>query len=240
MSGRVAFAYGQARIQARYGRLLTNAEWNRLERVADFGQAVQLAQATALRPWLLHVGPESDVHQIELALRLRYRRHVRRVATWLPESWHAAVTWMSVLADLPAARRLLLERPPPTWMRNDPLYAPLAGLAAPERAAAIGRSVFAPLAGEGDNPAGVSRRWLDYWRGLWPSPAASVRRSLEALAGALIAPVPTGAQAISLARTIRRETQRPAAAFAYLGLVRREGDRLRGLLARRRVLPGAA
>lgn len=240
MTGRTAFAYAQARVQARYGRLAGPGEWHRVERVGDFGQLVQLAQGTGLRPWVAHVGPDSDVHHIELALRHHFRDHVRRVTGWLPVAWQPAALWTSVLVDLPAVSELLDEGPPPGWMRNDPLYAPLAAVPGADRRTAFRGSLLAPLAGASGDPAAVARRWREHWRALWPSARGPVRRPLERLAGVLPEPAPVPGELRFLGRTVRREIQRPAAVFAYLGLVRRELERLRGLLARRRLLPQPA
>lgn len=240
MTGRVAFAYAQARIQARYGRLATAGDWNRLDRVSDFGQFVQQAQGMGLRPWLAHLGPESTVHEIELALRDRFRRHISRVAGWLPRPWRPATEWIAVVVDLPAVSHLLSGRPALPWMRQDPFYRTLADLSAAERRAAFGRTSLAPLAGEGSDPLQIADRWREHWRGLWPPASSPVHAGLERLALRLTAPVPEPGEARLLSRMIRGELQRPAAVHAYLGLARREMDRLRGMLVRRRVLPGAA
>lgn len=240
MTGRVAFAYAQARIQARYGRLAGAGDWNRLDRVSDFGQFVQQAQAMGLRPWLAHLGPDSGVHAIELALRHRFRRHITRVAGWLPRPWRPATEWIAVVVDLPAVSRLLSGRPALPWMRQDPLYRTLVDLSTAERRTAFGRTSLAPLAADGSDPSQIADRWQEHWRELWPRASSPVYAGLDRLAFRLTAPVPEPGEARLLSRVIRGELQRPAAVHAYLALVRREMDRLRGMLVRRRMLPGAA
>lgn len=238
MTGRVAFAYAQARVQARYARLAGPADWTRLERVSDFGQFVQLAQGMELKPWLAHVGPDSGPHEIELALRHRFRGHVSRVAAWLPGPWRPATEWLAVLVDLPAVARLLSGRPALPWMRHDPLYRKLADLPAAERRAAFARTPLAPLAAEGGDPREIAARWQEHWRGLRPSASASACRGLDRIADHLVAVLPEPGEARLMGRVIRGELRRPAAVHAYLGLARREMDRLRGMLVRRRMLPG--
>lgn len=233
MTCRVAFAYGQARIQAHYSRLLSAAEWGRLERVADYGQFVRVAQATALRPWLANLGPDSGAHQIELALRHVLRCHVRQVADWLPPAWRPAVRWFAVLADLPAAAHFRSGKPSAAWMRSDPLYAPLAALAPGNRPASTGDSILDPLV-HADLP--VAQAWARHWRSLWPSPSRTVTAVLERLVGALARDAPDAGGSAWLAKTFRQEFQRPGAVFAYLELMRRQADRLRGALMHRRLL----
>jgi len=237
VTGRVGFAYGQARIQAHYGRLLNASEWSRLDRVVDYGELVQMAQTTALRLWLANLGPDSNAHQIELALRHVFRRHVRQVADWLPRKWRPAVRWFAALEDLPAAGYLKSGAPAPAWMQNDPVYAPLIALPPGERRGAADRSPLAPLMLADVHAA---QAWIRHWRRLWPAASRSVTGPLERLAGVVSTDTPGTGETDWLARVFRRQAQRPAAVFAYLCLVRRQANRLRGALLGRRLLERGA
>lgn len=236
--GRAGFAYGQARLQAHYGRLADAAAWSRLERVSDFGQAVQVARGTPLRPWLEHVGPGSGAHEIELALRHRYRRHVDQVAGWFPRAWQPAIAWAAVAADLEVAAHLLAGRPPLPWMQHDPWYRPTVTAPEGDGRGAFRGSRLAPLAGGG--PGRIPAAWRGHWRSLWPPVSGRVSDVLDELGRVLVAPVPASGEARLLNGHFRREAQRPGAVFAYLGLAYREMERLRGLLLRRLLLPRVA
>ena len=80
----------QARVLARHGERLTAADWRRIEAMRDWAPALELARATALRPWLEGITADSGVVAIEAALRRHWRGVVDEVAAWMPRAWQPA------------------------------------------------------------------------------------------------------------------------------------------------------
>lgn len=252
MSGGVAFAYAQARLQAHHGRRPGPEVWQQLEAIADFGHFVQTARNTGLRPWVQHAGPQSGADQVELSLRERFRRHVRRVAAWQPRDWAAAVDWALRLPDLPGLQHLLQDRPTPGWMERDPVFARYLQERSENRRAALrGAGDIGPLVRDWEGGRSLPEAWRERWHALWPKAPRAHRIALyelEALMrnaqdrlererAAEAAQVwPRGEELeASLVRMFRRRPQQPAAAFAHLALVWLDLARLRGGLVRRRL-----
>lgn len=227
MSRVVAFAYPGARLQARFGRLLTEAAWERLSHIGNLGAFLQAARDSPLRPWVLHLDGGSDAHQIERHLRVQFRQRVRMVSDWLPQEWQAALRALESLPDLPLAHHLRRGGVAYPWLGADPAWA---SLLASARAAAAKPPVVESLTA-----------WMARWRGLWPRMSAEERDALEALVRMLerSGAVPLGEAAaaprIELRRAFRRNTRAPAGAFAYVALLWLELLRLRGALLRRRL-----
>jgi hypothetical protein len=120
MAGISVMAYVQARIQSRYGDRADTDVWLRLHNIQDLGSYLQTAQQTPLRPWVLGLGATHSSHDIELALRQKYRRHVDDVASWMPHDWRRPLCWIKRLVDLPALQYLATGGEPLDWMRSDP------------------------------------------------------------------------------------------------------------------------
>jgi len=237
VSRTVGFAYPGARIQACYGRLVSQAAWGRLRRLDTLSGFLQAARDTALRPWLTQLDVTAEPHQIEAQLRALFRRRVGEVSEWSPPAWRPAVAWVAVLPDLPAmtARVRGVEAP---WLPAD---------SGPGRMGAGAARASAELRGlqdafrAGQLPA---QAWLARWRALWPATRAAERRGLERLV-ALLDPAARGAGAdaataqAALQRPLRdlfrRDTRRPAGLFAWLALSWIEFATLRGALLRRRL-----
>lgn len=242
----VGFAYAGARIQARYGKLVPAAQWERLRRLGTPGAFMQAARDTALRPWLTQIDVTADPHQLEAQLRALFRRRVGELAEWSPPSWRPALAWTEVLPDLPVLADRLRGGAPAPWMTADERFAAVA--------ADAGR-LPGPLRGLQD--AVQARRpivaaWLERFRALWPATLPEERRGLEQLlrllqdtlkAAAADAPGALAALQRPLRKLFRRNTRAPAGLFAYLALTWLEFAALRGALLRRRLglpLEGAA
>ena len=120
MAGVASLAYAQTRIQSRYGERADAGVWLKLHNILDLGSYLQTAQQTALRPWVLGLSSTYNSHDIEQALRQKYRQHVDEVANWMPAKWHRPLQWTKRLADLPTLQYLLAGGEPLEWMKSDP------------------------------------------------------------------------------------------------------------------------
>lgn len=238
MSQTPLFAYAGARILGRHGQRPGAEDWQRLEGVGDFGHYLQIARETGLERFVRHIGSGSGPHEVERALIGAWRRHVQEVAAWQPGPWRPALRWLAVASKLPTLSHLAAERPPPAWMAD----LPLTGLA-------LQRSGPATPLFKDDRPTGkhLWQRALRHWYTLLPSRPQRFRTALDGLASALEdyrraiaagSPNADAHLARILRRNLRRHGQEPAAAYAYLGLVALDIQRLRGELLVRRLLPG--
>ncbi|MEW5708407.1 MAG: hypothetical protein AB1830_05790 [Pseudomonadota bacterium] len=253
MRGGGAFAYAQARLQARHGQRAGDPVFQSLAPIAEFRPYLERARLTPLKPWMLNIGAGSDPHEIERLLRAHLRARIEEAAAWVPAAWRAPVRWTQVLVDLPALEYLLRGEPALPWMMEEDSLKALA-LAEPEaRRAVLGQGDYGPLA-QGADRESLLERWLRAWRSLLPRMPNRAARRLEGLVvlvrdhRAAFAPAPSGespspraawdarrrleAQA---ARHFRRAFLEPAAVFAHLLLLALEFERLRGALVTRRL-----
>lgn len=235
----VDFAYAGARIQARYGKRVPAAQWERLRRLGTLDAFLQAARDTGLRPWVLQIDPQADAHQVEAHFRLLFRRRVSELAGWAPAAWRPAIDWVAVLPDLPAIAHRLGGGPAAAWMAAD---AGLAWLTRDERPR-LPPELRVFQAEKGDAPEPVAA-WMQHWRERWPATLPGERAALQALAGligaalqAAVADAPAAEAALlrPLRRLFRRHTRAPAGLFADLVLTWMELTAVRGALLRRRL-----
>lgn len=232
MPERARFAYAQARLQAHNGRRPKAASWRVLEASKSLGHYLDSARQTGLAPWVTHLSSSADVHAIETTLRRDWRAFVKRVASWLPEDWRAAVLWTATLPDLPLTAHRARGLAPPHWAEgivdNDN--------ARPARAHAQ----------DWADPQEPLTAWLNAFRARWPDGARDDARELEALInliGRYLGDGATDSEATRehlrtrLLKTFRHGAQRPVAAFAFLGLMALDVEKLRGDLAKRTLFP---
>lgn len=245
------FEYAQARMQARHGARPDEALWQRLGGQSGLAAYLAAARATSLAGWVSGIGERADSHEIELALRQRWREAVAELARWMPREWQAAVRWSAGLVDLPA--RAWLSSPSPGFSGIDP--------AAPDGLSMAGGEPWrwmakeAALAAAGAPPSGQRSSldaWQQDWRRRWPDGAeergdeAGGSEALRRLAAAVAAHLaafpqlpPAGAwearRALGheAARCFRRHACAPAAAFAWLLLLALDLERLRAELVLR-------
>lgn len=258
----VDFAYGQARLQARHGRLPDDSTWQAL--VSSRTMAHYLAQARSgpLAEWADELGDGSNAHQIERQLRRRWHRLVDEVARWQPVRWRAATRWFATLTDLPLIDGAMREGPSLPWLQDDERLNGLArpgltgsahiqpGPTPPRLGGPEGPSASAELApfmvrgADGRLPRAASV-WLDRWQRLVPPSGADVRlarRPAELLLPRLMDA--DGARAAddaatrhALQRLFRRHAGTAVAVFAHLARVVLDIERLRGGLVTRCVTP---
>lgn len=238
-----AFAYSQARLQARLGSRPSAADWQRMRATRDLASLLQAAAALPLLAGARGLTTQSNAHGAELALRRSWIETVDEISAWQPARWRDAMLWMRWLPYLPALDKLARGGRPPDWMRTDPLLGPIVAVDPRLRGAALKRSEFGPLAdGFGASPD-VSSAWLRHWRAIWPMTDALP--ALEKLVGDVdalcreIAVAPPSAateDALSrldrrLLRSLRHNPLSPVAVIAYLCMAALDLGRLRGAIA---------
>lgn len=241
-----AFAFAQARLQARYGARPGAADWNHIAATADLGALLQVLRNSPLARWMSRIGPRPGVHDIERRLREEWMRGVDEIAAWQPAPWRESVRWLRWVVYLPSLQKIARGGRARAWMREDPVLGPIVAREARERAAALRRSPLAPLAAGFAPPHDVGTAWTRHWRRLWPAhdpgraPLESLLRATAQQRDAL-ARLADGAQSAEALRGLERRFQlgfrrnplSPAAAVAYLGLLALDLRRLRGALATR-------
>jgi hypothetical protein len=240
MSSSAAFAYMQARLQARLGETLDTAGWAALASAVHLTTFLERARETRLRPWVAGFSASSSVHEIESGLRGQLRRLIDEVAGWLPGDWAAATRWVKILVDLPAWTYLMRGEPVLAWMRDDPVLGDLAIDDPIGRRQALmqGEAGLLVRAWEAGEPLHLT--WLREWRRRWPPTTqgeAARLNQLVALLDAQLKALMTWEQRRALrARLVHALHQgllQPAAAFAYLAIVALDLERLRAELVSR-------
>jgi len=242
--------YAHARLGARFGERPDELAWRRIETIRDVGAMLDAARATPLGPWMDEIGPDSDAHAIELALRAHLRRRVTAIAGWMPSAWRASIEWCALLTDLPILQHLARGGVPPRWLRDDPLAAELREDGAAQGGRVRGTAGPASLLAAGKlDPDRIASLWYAEWIRRLPvritaSPwLADLARLLAAHAVAFRDPLQVDGWALRralharLSQLFRRATLEPAAAFIFLALSALDCERLRGELLRRVVFP---
>jgi len=247
MSARPRWSYVQARLQARHGARLREADWRAIEAARSSDQFIERARASSLRRFIQGVDARMSSHAIERILRDTWRAYVAEMASWVPAVWRQAVTWTSFFPELPIIDALL-KGEAPAWMQQDPAFAELAQADLQKRNAALANSPLNALVASNGRGPMLAARWYARWRSLWPRRRADNRALLD-LAAAINAHVErldrAGLQETSapyrrdlarrLTRLFRRHSGSPAALFCHLALVALDLERLRGDLIRRRL-----
>ncbi len=144
MSADPHWRYVQARLQARHGDRLQEADWRALEAAQTADAFLERSRATSLRRFTEQLSAGMSSHAIERALRGAWRAYVDEVAGWLPTAWRPAVLWTALLPDLPAIDALL-KGEAPAWTKQDPALALFTETDPAQRLAALQDSPFAPL-----------------------------------------------------------------------------------------------
>ncbi|MGD2073658.1 MAG: hypothetical protein PVI91_02160 [Gammaproteobacteria bacterium] len=247
-----AFAYAQARLQARHGLRPDEQLWHRLQGVGELGHYLQIARSSVLERWVGGMRAEQSSHDIELSLRTQLREYIDEVAVWVPRAWRAPMAWTKRLHDLTAIRHLLTEQELPAWLSRDAALAPFTAGTIAERRRAMAGSDCSCLVQSWDPAVPVYQTWLQCWQQLWPKAprlAVGLRRLgaiRELQASVTLAGVSDvrGEQRAALVgvyeRAFRRYSFQPGAAFAHLALVALDLQRLRSGILRRRLFAETA
>jgi hypothetical protein len=249
------FAYVQARLQARHGQRPSEDRWRLLESSPDLASYLQGARSTSLRPWVVHLPPESNAHRVERSLRNDWEAYVGDVSAWVPRPWRAGVDWYATLPYLPFFVHLLRGEPVPGWMRDDASLGHLATAEPDRRREALTASVMGGIADALTGGVAPMVAWLNGWAANWPEVGSGVARSLLEIRAAFERhyetirlnpaghPVGPRLRAPLLARLntlFRRHSGQIAAVFAHIGLMSLDLERMRGGLVIRALFPEPA
>jgi len=245
MTGLSDFAYAQARLQSRYGKRADAHLWLKLHNIHDLSSYLHAAQQTALRPWVLGISTTHSSHDIELALRQKYRRHVDEVASWLPVVWGAPLQWIKRLTDLPVLQYLLAGNPPMDWMKSDPGISAFTDDDPALRLRAMQEADCASLVSAWQQGDSMLSGWLTYWNQTRPQTKAYKNglQNMEQLlhpdillnASQTEAGLPADYDLMEgeLTEIFRRYTFQPAAVCAYLAIIAIDIHRIRSDLMQR-------
>jgi len=245
MTGIVGFSYAQARLQARFGKRVGKSVWLRLHNIRELASYLQIAQQTPLRPWTLGISATHDSHDIELALRQKYRHHVDEVARWLPASWQGSLLWTKRLVDLSILQYLLTAAPPLKWMKSDPDISAFTDADPALRSQAMQGAGCTSLVSAWQQGESLFVGWLSHWNNIRPTTAAydNGLHQLEQLFYAQLrlhskqtdisSAMDYEALNRALNRVFRRYPFQPAAVCAYLAGVASDLHRIRSDLMQR-------
>lgn len=245
MTGFSDFTYAQVRMQSRYGGRADSSVWSRLHNIHDLASYLQAAQQTPLRPWVLGISANHSSHDIELALRQKYRQHVSEVAGWLPASWRYSLLWVKRLADLPVLQYLLAGGQTLGWMKSDPDLSNFTADDPALRSQALRESGCADLVEAWQRGDSMLSGWLSHWKGARPKAKAFERglhniekllhqqQLMQARKKDVVLPSDYEAMADQLRVIFRRYSFQPAAACAYLAIIAIDVHHIRNNLMQR-------
>lgn len=243
------FAYAQARMQARHGQRPGDEVWQQLQGSGDLASFLLVVRRTTLRDWVLSMNIRSSIHEIEQSLRDQFRAYVDEVAAWQPVDWGDSVRWIRCLVDLPALQHLLSGSAAPGWILNDPILRDFASEEKERRLEAIMLSDYSHLAEAWLKGQSLPHAWLEHWLHVVPANAMKETGIKQVallyretfLASAVSASPVTEQQRFTLHRRLtklfRRYSFQAAAAYAHIGLVALDLEKLRRGLVRRALFP---
>jgi hypothetical protein len=248
-----AFAYVQARVQARFGALIDDTLCHRLAADRGLSSFLEEARGTPLAHWVAGFSRFSDTHHIEQGLRQRFHDLIHETAGWVPKEWRDAVIWIAWLPELPLLRHLLKGDAAPPWATAGPLLGPRLREVDNDIHRAVHDAGGEALLPEVDVTWTPETAWVAHWHTLWPACSRPERHALEQLialtrshGAAFAATRPDqgwqerlGFRA-QLRRLFRRGAMQPVALFTYLALVATDLERLRGTLVNRATYAGRA
>lgn len=243
--------YAMARVHARHGLRMDEAEWRRVDASRDLGQYLDAIRASALADWIASIDLTQDCHTIERALRVEWRLYVERIAGWHPPESRGWLAWWAWLPMLSLLARLARAEPAPPWMLADPVCGPIAPGSRAERAAALRRTALAPLEPAILGGVPIAAMWRTHWHHLTPPSDAHTRgllrrflQAIDAHADRLLATDDAMTLrrelAARLARLFRAAQGTLVATACHLALLALDLERLRGGLAIRCAHPPPA
>lgn len=229
--------YSLARLQARVGRLPTDAEWSHLRSIEGFHALLHAARRGPLRVWLVALDARSGSHEIERQLRHGLWRQIEELTHWLPGAWHPALQWVGFLPYLEIFAHLQRGGEIYPWMREDMRLFPY----------------FSARSDSEPEPSAFELSPAD-WAGGWRRRLPQGQRRERAALGTFTASLLAAAGAVDDAggrggwesyqrlqavfmRLFHGHYQTPMAAFAYLGSALLQARLLRSELQRRLLFP---
>jgi hypothetical protein len=156
------YAYLQARLQARYAVLPSEQEWERLMATHTLSAFLEEAQAGPLREWVKGFSAQSDVHDMEAAVRGLFRESVTEVSAWVSAAWREAVAWIGWLPLLPLLAQAGRGERLPRWTRRDTAARALLDSDGGLDAQRLRRAGAGPLI---EREVPLETAWADAWRG---------------------------------------------------------------------------
>lgn len=239
------FAYVQTRIQSRYGHRAKTDVWLKLNAIDDLGSYLQIARQTPLRPWVLGISSTHNSHDIELALRQKYRQHIKEVAGWMPSAWQKPIQWIIRLADLPVIQYLAAGGKAISWMDSDPAIADFTDDDTSLRLQAMRDADCTSLVEAWQHNDTLITGWLAHWNSLCPE-SGLFKPGLHKLEKLLLSQLKPHAPHSSkrvfaeyeylndhLRTIFRRYSFQPTAVAAYLASVAIDIQHIRSDLMRR-------
>jgi hypothetical protein len=249
MKSAAQFAYAQARLQARHGQRPNEEVWRQLEGVGDLTNYLHVVRRSSLRQWVLGLNSSGDSHNTEQLLRSRFRSYVDEVTGWLPSDWTEPTRWIKRLPDLPALQHLLAGNTAPDWMLKDPILSEFAIEHRELRLEAFRQSDCVELAAAWQKGSSLPDAWLKHWQQLMPANAlkdAGTRHMIKLYRSQLTPNTDLSAADTNhqhhqleahLKALFRRYSFQATAAFAHLGLIALDLEKLRSGLVRRALFP---
>lgn len=113
--------YALSRIHAVLGRFPTESAWGTLTPIARFDHLLSAAAKQGFSEWLVGIRAGATVHEVEGALRQRYRNEMLRVGRWAPASYRPLLDWFALLPYLDFVGYLHRGERPREWMQDDTL-----------------------------------------------------------------------------------------------------------------------
>jgi len=249
MNSKAHFAYVQARLQARHGARPKEGEWRRLHSIGDLGNYLQVAQRGSLKYWVVGMNATTNVHDIELTLRHRYRSYIDDLSRWLGNDWRTAILWLKRLIDLPALNHLLAGQSINNWMLDDPELKPFAHVNENLRADAFLASDCNVFLHAWKNQQRLTDAWFQEFNQLCPisiTKQSGFMHVWKAIANRLEAQCESPSDNTAIAREsletelsagFRKYSGSPAAFFIHLALTALDLEKLRGALVHRSLFP---
>jgi hypothetical protein len=243
--------YALARMHARLGRRPPEAAWRSIEQSRDIAPILDLCRETSLQSVVKELPAPCDLHSVDHAVRLGWRRAVDEALNWMPPDYADALQWCRLVPLLPALAHLARGGDPALWMRTEPDLAELSAAPGDQRAAIVAHGRLAPLSIVWQKPEFLAEAWTAEWQRRLPpealedtalaSLARELERHLEHFQDADTHEAPELRRDLEshLLATFRRNPLDSAAVFAWLGLTALDLERLRGELARRLAFPRA-
>jgi hypothetical protein len=159
---RVSAGYGQldyalSRIHGLLGRVPPESTWATLSPIENITHFVESATKHGLGYWLEGIRADGSVHEIEAALRQRYRDELSRVGHWAPAAFQPLLDWFAVLPYLDFVGYLHRGEPAHSWMQSDPV---LAAWGAEGEGAGVLAELMHGLDSGGSGRHRVGQNWL--------------------------------------------------------------------------------
>jgi hypothetical protein len=241
------FAYVQSRVQARFGELIADNAWQRLDAIRSMSGFLEEARHSVLSHWISGLSLVSTPHHIEQGLRRRMYALILETRGWVPAPWRDAVFWTAWLQELPLLRRLLTDDVSPPWAADTPLLGSMLSSEVGGLRPALRAAGALPLLRELKEKS-LEANWLAHWRSLWPACPRHEYEGMQQLIELIVAhgsqfptlpPEQGWGERKRLRNTLRslfrRFATQPAALFSWLSLEALELELLRAALIKRAI-----